>query len=73
MKRLPGEIDGQRVLRALGRLGWTVVKQRGSHRKLMKQGGGMLIVAFHNKLGRQSVRRILRQAGISEEEFLQAL
>ncbi|GEM_PF-5941913 len=67
---LPGEIDGRRFLRAMARLGWRVVKQRGSHRTLQKAGSGqILIVAFHETLSRNSVRRALREAGVPEEEF----
>lgn len=74
MARLAGEIEGQRFLRAMARLGWRVERQRGSHRKLVHEGrAGFLIVAFHDTIGRNSVRRILRQAGIEEDEFLKAL
>lgn len=71
---LPGEIDGRRFLRALARFGWSVETQRGSHRKLVHEDrADLLIVAFHQTLGRNSVRRILRRAGIGEEEFLREL
>ena len=56
------------------RLGWRVESQQGSHRKLSHvERGGVLIVAFHDSLGRNSVRRVLRQVGITEEEFLAVL
>jgi predicted RNA binding protein YcfA (HicA-like mRNA interferase family) len=71
MARLPGELDGLRVLRALSRFGWVVESQRGSHRKVVHSArADFLTVAFHATIGRDSVRRILRQAGISEEQFL---
>ena len=74
MARLPGEVDGRRFLRAMGRFGWTVETQRGSHRKLVHADRtDFLVVAFHQTLGRNSVRRILRQAGIDEDEFLKEL
>lgn len=74
MERLPGEIDGRRFLRCLARFAWFVESQRGSHRKLVHvERSEFLIVAFHRTLGRNSVRRILRQAGIDEEEFHSAL
>jgi predicted RNA binding protein YcfA (HicA-like mRNA interferase family) len=57
----------------MARFGWNVEKQRGSHRKLVHEGRGMLIVAFHEGLSRNSVRRALRQAGIDEAEFAQIL
>lgn len=73
MAALPGEIDGERFLRAMARLGWKVASQRGSHRKLTHpEGDRVLIAAFHGTLGRNSVRRILRQAAIDEETFPRA-
>jgi predicted RNA binding protein YcfA (HicA-like mRNA interferase family) len=57
----------------MAKFGWTVEKQRGSHLKLIHASGGMLIVAFHGTLSRNSVRRALRQAGIEEGEFARAL
>jgi predicted RNA binding protein YcfA (HicA-like mRNA interferase family) len=62
----PGEVDGARFLRALARFGWKVTAQRGRH------GGKthFLIVAFHDGLGRNSARAILRKAGIDEDAFL---
>ena len=74
MAQLPGEISGARFLRAMGRFGWRVVRQRGSHRILGREGyPGMLLVAFHQTIGRNSVRKVLRLAGIDEEAFLEQL
>jgi predicted RNA binding protein YcfA (HicA-like mRNA interferase family) len=57
----------------MARFGWTVESQRGSHRKLVhSERQDFIIVAFHRTLGRNTVRRILRYAGIDEEEFLRA-
>ena len=74
MVRFPGEIDGRRFLRAMARFGWVVESQRGSHRKLVHSDRtDFLIIAFHQTLGRNTVRRILRQAGIDEEAFARYL
>lgn len=74
MAGLPGEVDGRRFLRAMARFGWTVETQRGSHRKLVHPDrADFLIVAFHANISRFVVRRILRQAGIDEEEFRRLL
>ena len=71
---MPGEIDGRRFLSAMARFGWIVETQRGSHRKLAHEGrADFLIVAFHGKIGRNSIRRALRQARIAEDEFLKEL
>jgi predicted RNA binding protein YcfA (HicA-like mRNA interferase family) len=70
---IPGEVDGVRFLRALGRLGWQVARVRGSHRVLKHPTRGTVVVAFHGKLSRNSVQRALRQCGISEQEYLDEL
>jgi predicted RNA binding protein YcfA (HicA-like mRNA interferase family) len=71
---LPGEIDGRRFLRAMARFGWGVSKTKGSHRILKREGSSrILIVAFHDTLSRNSVRRALREAGIDEDTFQDSL
>ncbi len=74
MTALPGEVSGTRFLLAMARFGWTVATQKGSHRKLVHPGrADFLLVAFHGSLGRNSVRRALRQAEIDETEFARVL
>lgn len=70
---LPGELDGRRFLRALARFGWVVVRQRGSHRTLAKPGvDRVIVVAFHKRVPRNTVRQTLRRACIDEAVFLDA-
>ena len=66
---LPAEVDGDRFLRAMGRLGWRVSRIHGSHHVLKDASGRTLVVAFHATLSRHSVRRALREAGIGDAEF----
>ena len=74
MARLPGEVDGRRFLRAMTRLGWAVESQRGIHRKLVNVGTDrFIVVAFHDVIRRNSIRHVLRLAGITEDEFIEAL
>ena len=61
------------MLRALGRLGWAVTRQSGSHAVLTKPGSTPLTVHVHAgtlKLG--TAKAILKQAGITEAEFFGA-
>jgi predicted RNA binding protein YcfA (HicA-like mRNA interferase family) len=71
MGRLSG-IHADRMIRALERLGWIVVRSRGSHRVLARSGRpGVITVPV--KRGRTlpegTARAILKQAGIAEDEF----
>ena len=71
---LPSAMDGRAFLRALCRIGWSVVRQRGSHRRLEHALSGRRIkVAFHAEIGRPAIRRTLEDGGIEEGEFLAAV
>ncbi|QBI20128.1 type II toxin-antitoxin system HicA family toxin [Egibacter rhizosphaerae] len=56
---------------ALRRAGFEVVSQRGSHVKLRNEDGRTVIVPDHREIARGTMRSILRQAGLSAEEFEQ--
>ena len=74
MAKLP-VVSGSKVIKALGRLGFEVVSQRGSHVKLKKRADGktlLVIVPLHSELAPGTLRSILRQANLSVEELLAA-
>jgi len=65
-----------RVVRALQRDGWTVVRQRGSHLRLQKRVGDELLkltVPAHRPIKRSTLAHILKQAHLDVESFLQLL
>jgi predicted RNA binding protein YcfA (HicA-like mRNA interferase family) len=69
-------VTGPEVVRALKRLGWEVVVQRGSHAQLKHPGrGGRVTVPVHRgeTIGPGLLRSILAQAGLSSDEFRSAL
>ncbi|MPZ98399.1 MAG: addiction module toxin, HicA family [Dehalococcoidia bacterium] len=74
MTRLPA-VRGRQVIAALERAGFEVVRQRGSHVRLAHPDGRLTVVPFHARetIDRGLLRDILRQAGISREEFLRLL
>jgi predicted RNA binding protein YcfA (HicA-like mRNA interferase family) len=53
----------------MGRLGWRVVRVRGSHRTLKDPAGRVIVVAFHSTLSAHSIRRALREGGTTEADF----
>ena len=60
---------GNETVRALERAGWLAVYQKGSHVKLVR-GGGVVIVPRHRKpLRPGTLRAIIRQAGLTPEQF----
>jgi len=65
-----------KIIRALQREGWTVVRQRGSHIRLQKRVGDevlKLTVPAHRPVKRSTLSHILKQARLDVENFLQLL
>jgi predicted RNA binding protein YcfA (HicA-like mRNA interferase family) len=64
-----------KIIRALQRNGWTVVRQRGSHIQLQKRVGDemKLTVPAHPLHALSKLSRILKQARLDVEDFLQLL
>ena len=61
------------VVKAFERLGWQVARQRGSQTILTKEGHiATLSVPNHPEVARGTLRSLIRKAGLSLEEFLQA-
>ena len=64
------------IVRALERAGWRVVRQKGSHIRMEKQSDEetlRLTVPAHRPVKRSTLSHILKQAGLSAEEFLELL
>ncbi len=65
-------VSGSRAIRALERLGFTVRRQRGSH-VIMRRGASGCVVPDHREIKMGTLAGVLKQAGVSREEFLTAL
>lgn len=63
-------LSGAEVVRMLERAGFTRAGQRGSHVKLRGGEGRVVIVPLHDALARGTLRSIIRQAGLSVDDFL---
>jgi predicted RNA binding protein YcfA (HicA-like mRNA interferase family) len=71
MPKLP-RISGAQALRALQRLGFENVRQAGSH-VMMRRGSQGCVVPLHAEIKVGTLAGILRQAGITADEFIAAL
>lgn len=71
MPKLP-IVSGAEAIRALEQLGFAVVRQRGSHVTLRKGASGC-IVPNHRELKIGTLGGVLKQAGVSTDEFIAAL
>lgn len=67
MPKLP-RVSGPEVIRALERLGFAVVRQRGSH-VVLRRGAFGCSVPNHREIKTGTLAGVLRQAGVSVEEF----
>jgi predicted RNA binding protein YcfA (HicA-like mRNA interferase family) len=70
--KLPRDVSGSEAVRALRRLGFQVMRQVGSHIRMSK-GAVRLTVPNHKTILPKTLQSVLRQAGVSVEEFLEAL
>ena len=62
------------VVMVFERLGWELVRQKGSHLILVKEGHeATLSVPNHAQVARGTLRGLIAKAGLSIEEFLAAL
>ena len=71
MPKLP-RVSGAEVVRALQRLGFAVARQRGSH-IVMRRGSIGCVVPNHRELKTGTLAGVLKQAGVSPEEFTRQL
>lgn len=68
--------SGKQTVRAFERLGFVEVRQRGSHvilRRTRAEGDIGCVVPLHRELAIGTLRGILRQAGVTPEEFMAAM
>ena len=70
MPKLP-VVSGADVVRTLESLGFVVTRQRGSH-IMMRRGSSGSVVPNHRELKIGTLVGLLKQAGISPEEFMDA-
>jgi predicted RNA binding protein YcfA (HicA-like mRNA interferase family) len=70
--KLPRDLSGEEVCKALQRLGFQFRNQTGSHRHYVK-GGLHPCVPMHRDLKPKTLQSILKQANLSVKELKDAL
>lgn len=65
-------ISGAEAVRALQKLGFIVLRQKGSHVILRRESNGC-VVPQHRELKIGTLSGVLKQAGVTADEFMQAL
>jgi len=72
MTRLP-VISGKDVVKALNKIGYEVVRQKGSHLRLKandESGRKSLTVPLHDPIKPGLLRHIIKDANLTVEEFI---
>ena len=75
MTKLPS-LCYQKVVNALKRDGWVVVRQKGSHIRLQKHTSEevlKLTIPAHRPIKRSTLSHILKQARLNREEFIELI
>ena len=73
MSKLPS-LSGRACIAALERAGFVVRRQEGSHVILRRADPfSQVVVPDHKELDRGTLRAIIRQAGLTVEEFVRFL
>jgi predicted RNA binding protein YcfA (HicA-like mRNA interferase family) len=71
LAKLPS-ISGKKLIRALGKLGFVIVRQKSSH-VILPRESSMLTVPLHDPIKKSTLNAILKQADVSLEELLGCL
>ncbi|WP_333652412.1 type II toxin-antitoxin system HicA family toxin [Dissulfurispira sp.] len=73
MSRL-ANISGKDAVKAFQKAGWQIIGQVGSHVVLSKQGVRVnLSIPQHKELSVGTLRALIRNSGLTVEEFLELL
>jgi predicted RNA binding protein YcfA (HicA-like mRNA interferase family) len=72
--KLPADLSGQELLKALQRAGFAFNRKRGSHMILRRENPhARVVVPDHKSLRPGTLRQILHEAGITVERLLELL
>lgn len=65
-----GSVKARRLLKGLESIGWSVKRQRGSHRTLQREGWPDVVFAFHDgdEVGPRMLARVAKHTGLKPED-----
>ena len=66
-------LPASKVIKILDKLGFKITRKKGSHVILKHSDGRVIVVPVHEgeKIGRGLLRKIIKEANVSKEEFLE--
>ncbi|MFH1769611.1 MAG: type II toxin-antitoxin system HicA family toxin [Parcubacteria group bacterium] len=65
------QLSGSRIIRVLEKMGYFIVRKKGSHIRLHHQDGSKkpITVPDHKKIGKGLLRKIIRDVQLSKKDF----
>lgn len=70
MSPKPALISGRKLVKVFEKIGYRKVSQKGSHIKMKNnETGSVVIIPDHKELDRWTLKTILKQAEISDQDF----
>jgi predicted RNA binding protein YcfA (HicA-like mRNA interferase family) len=68
-------VDGRKIVKALQKIGFEPIRQRGSHVILKHPDGRVTVVPVHEGevIGRGLLRTIIKDTGLTKDQFMQIL
>ena len=72
----PPLVSGKETVKALQRLGFVFIRQKGSHAILCREtanGARGCVVPMHREIQPGTLRGILKQAGVDVQDFMEQL
>ena len=70
--KVPRDLNGPEVARALRRLGFSVQRQTGSH-LILRQGSRTVVVPQHKPIKPGALKGVMEQAGVTLEDLIRHL
>jgi len=73
--KLPA-VSGEKIVKALTKAGFEIVGRKGSHVRLKKKTSEktyIVVVPLHTVVAKNTFFSIIRQSGMSKEEFIELL
>ena len=69
--KIPRDVNGVEAVRPLKRLGFSTLRQTGSH-LIMRKGNLTVVVPQHKPIKPGTLKGMIAQAGLTLEEFINA-
>ena len=72
MDKLP-VLSAKELIKILTKLGYYPIRQKGSHITLSSSNYPQITVPFHKEIARGTLRAIIREIGLTREQFMKLL